>query len=243
MTVKLQTLAEKIDDDFNELKGKPFERDRVYYSVSIDKRKTSTTVRKDNRIAYLIDTTHKANNTYSRFYIEDWRIGVMIAKLDDSSFAFIKAWLANIYESNLTEKHTVKFSRPRMPLGIAAMSIEMPVDMFYIKDVTKLSPSIDTTFGFTVSSRAFADFLCLTLSMEKDPKLKIAVTKHCILAELLRDKGDAIRSKSPEFKDIKTILDIENLYTKLRRPVDIERHDKKTFSGKLAKQYFESFTA
>lgn len=243
MAVKLKILAGKIDDDFNKLKNTPFERNQIYYSISIDGKKTSITARKDNRIAYLIDTTHKTSDTYSRLYIEDWRIGVMIAKLDDKSFEFMKNWLASIYRDGSIEECIVKFNRYTMPLGVKAMSVEMLIEMIYEKDVSELSSSIDTTFGFSISNRAFVDFLCLTLSMENDTKLKIAITKHCIIAELLRNRGDVIRSRFTDFKGIKTIMDIEGLYTKMRRQTDIEKYDKKIFSKELAEQYFESFVS
>jgi hypothetical protein len=194
-------------------------------------------------MAYLVDTTNKTSNTHSRLYIEDWRIGVMIAKLDDKSFEFIKSWLASIYRNGSIKECIVKFNRHTMPLGIKAMSVEMPIEMIYKNDISELSSNIDTTFGFSISNRAFVDFLCLTLSMENDTKLERAITKHCIIAELLRNRGDMIRSRFTDFKDIKTIMDIESLYAKMRRQTDIEKNDKKIFSKELTKQYFESFVS
>ena len=237
MDEKLQTLVKKIDKDFNDIKKTPFKRRGIYYSVFIDKKQTSITTRKTNRISYLIDTEQE-NNTYTRLYVEDWQIGVIFATVDDNSFSFLKNWLITVYYGKSIEEHTLKLCRTALYDGIEEKSYESLVNIIYLGDITALPLEIDTTFGFSVSSRSFIDFICLTLSMEDNDKLKIELTKYCMLADLLKKQNvTMIHKLVPQLKDIRTTIDIERLYESINNQ-NTTKHDKAMFSKEVSNQYF-----
>jgi hypothetical protein len=243
MAANLQTLAKEIDEDFQKVKSTPFGRRGIYYSVFIDEKQTSITARKTTRISYLIDTKQR-NNTYTRLYIEDWQIGVILANLDDSSFSLLKSWLLAVYRGESVEEHRLKFMRSALHDGIEEISCESLVDIIYFGDVAALPSEIDTTFGFSVSSQSFIDFLCLTLSMEDSDKLRIELTKHCMLADLLKKQSVAmIHELVPQLKDIGTTLDIEGLYSRMNTQQEAENYDKAVFSEDVSKQYFGSLAS
>jgi hypothetical protein len=243
MASDLQILAKQIDEDFQSIKSTPFARRGIYYSVFIDEQLTSITTRRTTRVAYLIDTGH-GNNTYTQLYVEDWQISVILAILDDRSFNFVKNWLIGVSRSESIEKHKVKFSRAALHDDIEAMSCESLVKIIYLNDISILPREIDTTLGFSITSRSFIDFLCLTFSMEDSNKLRIEVTKHCILADLLRRQNEAtIHKLTPQLKGIKTVFDIEGLYASMGTQQAAEDYDEALFAEGVSKQYFESLAS
>lgn len=243
MAADFQTLAKKIDDDFKKIKGTSFGRSGVYYSVLIDDRLTSITARRTTRISYLIDTRYK-DNTYTRLYVEDWQIGVILANLGEAPLGFAKNWLAKVYEGESIGEHKLKFSRPALYDGIAKMDDELLVDIIYLEDTSELPLAVDTGLGFSVNTRAFIDFLCLTLSMEDHDKLRIELTKHCVFADLLTNQNvELIQTILPQLNSVKTVADIENLYTNVRTQKEAEDYDEALFTENISRHYFESLAS
>ncbi len=238
MAVNLQTLAKVIDEDFALIKATPFKRTSISYTVFIDNVQTDITARKTSRIAYLIDTKQN-RNSFTRFYIEDWQIGVILAKLDEASFNILKHWLIALYYGQHVEEHKLKFSRSAMHQDLVEGEFESMVDMIYLSDINSLPSKIDTTFGFSISSRSFIDFLCLSLSMEDRPKLEIELTKHCMLADLLKNKNvSMIHGLVPQLEGVGTVYDIEKLYESITTQLQVEEYDSVLFSKSAANEYF-----
>lgn len=238
MVANLQALAKEIDQDFQRIGGTSFKRRALYYSLSLDDRLTSIIARRTTRIAYLIDT-EQASNTYTRLYLEDWQIGVILAGFDENSLKFLKDWLIGVYGGNSIEEHRIIFSRTALHDGIDAIASEVSVDIIYLEDVSNLTQNVNTNLGFSITTRSFVDFLCLTLSMEDTEKLRIELTKHCMIADLLTGKNeDLIRAVAPQLASIKTIAAVEELYASMSTQQAAEEYDKTSFTEDVSKQYF-----
>ena len=238
MAVNLQTLAKEIDADFAHIKTTPFKRISISYAVFIDEIQTDIIARKTSRIAYLINTKQN-RNSFTRFYIEDWQIGIILARLDEGSFSILKNWLVAVYFGKHVEEHKLKFFRPVMHRDLGEKGFESMVNMIYLSDIKSLPPEIDTTFGFSVSSRSFIDFLCLSLSMEDKYKLDIELTKHCMFADLLKNKNvSMIHELVPQIAGVETAYDVEKLYDDMITQVQAEDYDRMLFSKSVTDEYF-----
>jgi hypothetical protein len=239
-------LMQHIDQDFRSIRASLFERQKLYYKVTIDQRQTDVLGRKapvpyENnnaiKITFLINTP-RDNQSYTTLYLTEIDIITILSELNATSYEHIKDYLVSIYCEQIDHTgHSVRFDRAALVSDIDTLSLTANREVLAVP-ITANNPDISTPFGFMISYQSLCDLLSLTLSTENADKLKITVTKYCLFSTLLR--AGATRIAVPAaLAHVSTIGELESIYAG-KWPKQVQRFDKDTFTAQVQDEFFSS---